>query len=212
MPPRETVKRWDADTPDHFEFTAKFPSSITHEKRLKDAGVEALGFLSALAPISEKVTSLVLQLPPSLSFQEARPRLDELFDVLPDCFTYPVEGRHESWFCDEAISYMRRNNRCLVWGDVAGVANTMPITSEMLYVRLIGDRSIPDSEFGRVSRDRGGAVSEWAAKLRGAKGAKLAMVMANNHYEGFGPHTADSLGMQLGRAGLSWESKGQETL
>jgi uncharacterized protein YecE (DUF72 family) len=33
------VKNWCKKTPDHFRFTAKFPKVITHDKRLKNAGV-----------------------------------------------------------------------------------------------------------------------------------------------------------------------------
>ena len=35
IPSQEIVRRWNADTPRHFKFTAKFPSVITHEKRLE---------------------------------------------------------------------------------------------------------------------------------------------------------------------------------
>ena len=38
------------------------------------------------------------------------------------------------------------------------------------------------------------------------------MVMTNNHYEGFGPATANSLRMQLGMNELIWEEKKQKTL
>jgi hypothetical protein len=38
------------------------------------------------------------------------------------------------------------------------------------------------------------------------------MVMANNHFEGFGPATANSLRMQLGMRELIWEGEKQKTL
>ena len=40
----------------------------------------------------------------------------------------------------------------------------------------------------------------------------LAMIMANNHFEGFGPATANSLGRNLGMRELIWEEKKQKTL
>jgi len=61
------------DTPRHFRFAAKFPSIITHEKRLDRVNSEVFSFLSSLSPINEKISALVLQLPPSLSFEEANP-------------------------------------------------------------------------------------------------------------------------------------------
>ncbi len=212
IPTQEMVRKWNEDTPRHFRFTAKFPSIITHEKRLERVNSEVFSFLSSLVPIHEKVSALVLQLPPSLSFEEAKPRLSELFDCLPDDFLYPIEGRHESWFSSEAISFLKENNHCLVWNDVAGVNNPMPITANYLYVRLIGDRSIPDSEFGKVTIDRKDSIVNWAKRLEDISDVPLAMVMTNNHFEGFGPATANTLRVQLGKRELIWDEKKQKTL
>ena len=212
VPAQEIVRRWNADTPRHFRFTAKFPSTITHEKRLDRVNSEVFSFLASLAPIHEKISALVLQLPPSLSFEEAEPRLGDLFDLLPDDFVYPIEGRHESWFSEKAVAYLKQNNHCLVWNEVAGVSNPMPVTSDYLYVRLIGDRSIPDSEFGRVSKNRDTQIAKWAKRLQDTRDTPNAMVMTNNHFEGFGPATANSLRMHLGMRELVWDEKRQRTL
>ena len=88
----------------------------------------------------------------------------------------------------------------------------MPITSDYIYVRLIGDRSIPDSEFGKVSKNKENLISNWAKKLQEINDIPLAMVMANNHFEGFGPATANSLRMKFGMRELIWEEKKQKTL
>jgi len=212
IPSQEIVRRWKEDTPRHFRFTAKFPSIITHEKKLERVNSEVFSFLASLTPIHEKISALILQLPPSLSFHEAKPRLSELFDLLPDNFLYPIEGRHQSWFSEEAITYLKQNKHCLVWNDVTGVNNPMPITSDYLYVRLIGDRSIPDSEFGKVSKKKDKLISNWAKKLQGINDVPLAFVMANNHFEGFGPATANSLRMQFGMRELMWEEEKQKIL
>jgi len=110
--------------------------------------------MPSLSPIYEKILDLVLQLLPSLSFEEAKPRLTELFKLLPEDFLYPIEGRHESWFTDEATTFLKQNKCCLVWNEIAGINNPMPRTSDYLYVRLMGDRSIPDSEFGKISKNK----------------------------------------------------------
>ena len=167
----------------------------------------------SLAPIREKISALVLQLPPSLSFQEAKPRLEKLFEMLPDDFVYPIEGRHESWFSDEAIEFLRESRGCLVWNEVEGVVdNPMPVTANLIYLRLIGDRTIRNSEFGKVTKNRDGQIAGWAKKIQEAKDVPLGIVMANNHFEGFGPATANSLRMQLGMRELVWHEKKQKTL
>ena len=159
----------------------------------------------------DKVLALVLQLPPSLSFQEAKPRLNELFSYLPPDFKYPIEGRHESWFTDDAFDYLSDNNHCLVWNEVQGVKNPAKITSDYVYIRLIGDRSIPESEFGKINIDRTQLIQNWADKIKKLK-VESAIIMANNHFEGFGPFTANTLRMQLGLPELIWDEKKQQKL
>ncbi len=212
IPSQEIVKRWNEDTPEHFKFTAKFPSIITHEKRLDRINSEIFSFLTSLLPIHEKISALVLQLPPSLTFDEAKPRLEKLFDLLPNDFLYPIEGRHESWFTEKALNYFKQKKHCLVWNVVEGIRNPMPITSNYLYVRLIGDRSIPDNQFGKIRKDKTEVIKNWAQKLAKISDIPLALVMANNHFEGFGPATANTLGKSLGMRELIWEEKKQKTL
>ena len=88
----------------------------------------------------------------------------------------------------------------------------MPITSDYLYVRLIGDRSIPDSKFGRVIKKRDNSLSQLVKKLSEIEDVPIATIMANNHYEGFSPATANSLRIKLGMRELIWEEKKQKTL
>ena len=213
IPDQSITKKWYSDTPDSFTFTAKFPSIITHENKLKNVKEHVFRFLSSFTPLHEKVLALVLQLPPSLTFDEAKPRLDELFSYLPPNFKYPIEGRHESWFTDEALDYLKENNHCLVWNEIHGVNNPAKITSDYVYIRLIGDRSIPDSEFGKVIIDRKEAIQKWADRIKKLENkVTLAMVMTNNHFEGYGPATANTLRMQLGLEELVWDEKKQQKL
>lgn len=85
----------------------------------------------------------------------------------------------------------------------------MPRTSEYLYVRLIGDRSILDSNFGRVSKKRSDLIKYWAKKIQMQK-FSLAMIMANNHFEGFAPASANTLRLELGMSKLVWEENKQK--
>jgi len=206
-------RKWYSDTPDNFAFTAKFPGKITHEHKLADVKSEVGKFIVSIAPLRKKILALVFQLPPSLSFSDARPRFDEILQYLPDYYRYPIEGRHESWFTDEAIEYMTERNLCLVWNDVAGVSNPCPITSDYLYVRLIGDRSISEDQFGKVVYDKNESIEKWATNLESAKDkVSFAMVMTNNHYVGFAPATANALRVKLGLDELSFSDRKQTTL
>ena len=213
IPDQSITKKWNSDTPDGFSFTAKFPSIITHENKLKNVKEHVFRFLSSLTPMYEKVVALVLQFPPSLSFEEAKPNLEELFSYLPDDFKYPIEGRHKSWFTKEALDYLKGKKHCLVWNEVQGIENPAKITSDYVYIRLIGERSIPESNFGRVSINKEESIQKWSKKLKKIENkVGFTMVMTNNHFEGFGPSTANTLRVKLGLKELIWEEKKQQRL
>ncbi len=213
VPNQFITKKWFSETPEDFRFTAKFPGKITHEHKLKNVKGLVYEFLGAMVQLQSQILALVFQLPPSLTFDEARPHLDEIFSYLPNYYRFPIEGRHESWFTDEAIDYLTEKNICLVWNDIPHVHNPTILTSDFVYVRLIGDRAIHDSEFGRVVLDKGDPIRGWADKLKKIESdATLALVMTNNHYQGFAPATANALRLELGLPDLVWDEKKQEKL
>jgi len=207
------TKKWEFDTPSDFRFSAKFPSIITHEQRLSDVKDYVHQFLEAMGPLQKKLIALVLQLPPTLSFSEARPRIDQMLKYLPENILYPIEGRHKSWFSKDAISYMEKKDLCLVWNELPDVENPAPITSNLIYLRLIGDRSIPEESFGKKVRDQSDVISKWSEKLEDAEEeneADMMLILANNHLEGFAPATANSIRVKLGMPEVKWEEKKQK--
>jgi len=122
-----------------------------------------------------------------------------------------IEGRHDSWFTDEAIDYLTEKNICLAWNDIPQVHNPTILTSDMVYVRIIGDRSI--EEFGKVVRDKSEEIKAWAGKIKEIQEKVSSIVIAtNNHYQGFAPSTANSLRLELGMTDLVWDEKKQTKL
>jgi uncharacterized protein YecE (DUF72 family) len=71
---------------------------------------------------------------------------------------------------------------------------TSNFTSDFLYLRLIGDRSIDERDFGNIKKDRRKEMQLWTNILKdiqkNEKNVKTAIIAANNHYSGFGPMTA----------------------
>jgi len=212
IPNPSVVKKWHADTPNHFKFTAKLPQIITHENRLRNLSPQLEAFLQSMKSLGHKFLLTVVQLPPSLSYEEAKPKLESLFSYFPEN-NLVIEGRHKTWFSDSAIRYFSEKNICLAWSDVAGVENPAPLTSDFVYLRLIGDRTIPEKEFGRLQKDRTIQMKVWIEKLEKIRDqTSYAMIMANNRYEGFGPATANRLRALLGLDQLSFADKKQRTL
>jgi len=212
IPSVSMAEKWNRDTPENFQFTAKIPKQITHEGRLKP-GPYLDQFLASIKPLGKKMSALVIQIPPSLSFAESEPQLAKMFRHLPDTYRYVVEGRHDSWFSDQAYGFLSDHKVTLAWNEVSGVDNPAPVTSDLAYLRLIGDRSISEKEFGKVQKDRSGLVKRWADKLKQVSNqVSLGIMMANNHFEGFGPATANKLRLQMGLEQLVWADTKQKSL
>src|SRR3954447_18396699 len=66
---RETFDRWARAVPQHFRFAAKMPKAITHERRLVDCNDLLQSFLQEVEGLGGKLSVLLVQLPPSLSFE-----------------------------------------------------------------------------------------------------------------------------------------------
>ncbi|MFZ0328291.1 MAG: DUF72 domain-containing protein, partial [Nitrososphaeraceae archaeon] len=142
IPNEFTVKNWCKKTPHHFRFAAKFPKVITHDKRLKDVEKELELFFSSMVHLEEKTLALVIQLPPSMGIIEGMNRLRDIIPELDKRFRYAVEVRDSSWFQDLAYSFFANNNICMVWSLLAGIRTPPIVTTDFLYIRFIGDRTI----------------------------------------------------------------------
>jgi uncharacterized protein YecE (DUF72 family) len=202
------TKRWASLTPDDFRFTAKFPRSITHEKRLADPERHLRYFFDIMRPLRRKLLALLLQLPPSLTAKEGSKKLEALIHMLDPDFRYAIEVRHNSWFDNKQVyKLLSDNNICLAWSQLDTIQTPPELTSDFVYLRFIGDRSIDEKDFGRVQKDRLEELKRWSEEVnsRLKDNAKFAVVAANNHYAGFGPATANSFRRMLGLREAVWE-------
>ena len=212
IPSTSMTRKWFNDTPENFIFTAKLPKIITHDNRLKPNSYLDQ-FLNSIKPLKSKMKILVIQLPPSLSFSESRPQLEKMVNHLPTNYRYALEGRHQSWFGDDAIKFLQEKNLCLVWNEVEGVNNPAQVTTDFVYMRLVGDRSIPESQFGTLQKDRSDLIRKWAEKIKSLKKDVIfSILMVNNHFEGFAPETANKLRLALGLDKVSWHDRTQRSL
>jgi uncharacterized protein YecE (DUF72 family) len=205
------VKNWYNRTPENFRFAAKFPKVITHDKRLSDFDEDQLSyFFDSISQLKEKLLALLIQLPPSIDIVEGIDALRNILPYLDKGFRYAVEVRHRSWFQDLAYNFFRNNGMCLVWSQLADIRTPPIVTSDFVYVRLIGDRSIQEKDFGHIQIDRIKEMKKLARNFRGDSNegnlskVRFAIVAANNHYAGFGPGTVNIFRQLLGLEELKW--------
>jgi uncharacterized protein YecE (DUF72 family) len=136
---QSTYARWRDSVPEGFRFSAKLPRTITHDQRLQDVDALLTTFLAEVGELRDKLGCLLVQLPPSLVFEDAV--ADAFFALLRDRTDVGLacEARHASWFTDEAASLLTRHG-------VASVdADPRPVTAaraqgdaDVAYVRLHG--------------------------------------------------------------------------
>ena len=173
---------------------------------------EELGlFFEAIGGLADKTLALLIQLPPSLQIKEGLDNLRELVPQLDNRFRYAIEVRHRSWFQDLAYSFFSNNDICLVWSQLDEIKTPPVVTTDFLYLRLVGDRSIQDKDFGKIQIDRIGEMRKWARNIKRVQEeeeqVKLVIVAANNHYAGFGPGTVNIFRGIMGLSEANWEEK-----
>lgn len=67
----KTYERWAQSVPSTFRFSVKVPKRITHELRLQRCETALDEFLEHSLQLREKLGCLLIQLPPSLSYEPA---------------------------------------------------------------------------------------------------------------------------------------------
>jgi uncharacterized protein YecE (DUF72 family) len=97
LPKAETVARWKEQVPSDFRFCFKFPRRISHDLGLRDAAGEVKRFLDRVAPLGDRLGTLMLQLPPQFKPAELE-LLAAFLRALPAGFRYAVELRHRAFF------------------------------------------------------------------------------------------------------------------
>ena len=167
-----------------------------------------------MRPLQRKLLALLIQLPPSLSANEGMKKLKTLVDLLDPDFRYAIEVRHTSWFDSKGFYKLLSDNKiCLTWSQLATIQTPPKLTTDFIYLRFIGDRSISEEDFSKIQKDRLKELQRWSEEVKSVKEkARFAVVAANNHYAGFGPATANSFRKLVGLKEVEWEEMKQRRL
>jgi uncharacterized protein YecE (DUF72 family) len=111
---QQTYARWADSVPDGFRFSVKVPRQITHELLLVNCEQALDEFLGQCGGLGERLGCLLVQLPPSLTFDEAIAQA--FFKALKDRYGGAVilEPRHESWVAGESLLTANRITQAAV--------------------------------------------------------------------------------------------------
>ena len=121
-----------------------------------------------MEPIYEKILTFLIQLPPFLQIAEGLDLIKNLQYILDPSFRYTIEVRYQSWFNELFYNYFKEKNYCLVWSQQDILVTPPVLTTDFLYLRLIGDRSIDERDFGKIKKDRTKEMQLWKNILKEA--------------------------------------------
>lgn len=187
IPSQDMTRSWLEASPEGFTLTAKFPKLITHDKLFVQVDDPLRWFFQSVSILKPKLGPLVMQLPPRFSIGGGRPALEAFVDKLPSGYRYGIEFRHRSWFTPETYQWLGDRGIALVWSENDYVEVPPVVTTDFVYLRFIGDRSLPKLT-GEIQRDRTAEIRKWHAEVRKvADSVPDAYVFFNNHFAGFGP-------------------------
>jgi len=178
--------KWAASTPPDFQFSVKLPRAITHDLKLRRPAERLELFLQECTGLGEKLSALLVQLPPSFAFD--RRIVATFFRALRLRFAGHVvcEPRHPSWMSQSAESVLIDFQVARVAADPARAPGLEQPGGwgGLLYVRLHGS---PRTYWSSYDADRlaryaqmlhdSEATERWCIFDNTASGAALSNAM-----------------------------------
>ncbi|HLE64159.1 MAG TPA: DUF72 domain-containing protein [Pyrinomonadaceae bacterium] len=176
MPRQSMLEQWRSQVPASFRFSLKAPQRITHFKRLKETEEETKYFLETASVLGDGLGVVLFQLPPNM--KKDLPRLETFLQTLPAGTRVAFEFRHPTWFDDEVLSTLKKNNRTLCISDTDDLPVThIDSTADWGYLRL---RRV---EYGEAD------LSEWLKRVNEQAWSET-FVFFKHEDEGTGPKLA----------------------
>jgi uncharacterized protein YecE (DUF72 family) len=204
-PSRTVVSGWRRKTPDAFVFTLKFPRDLLDPKTPL-AREKVTEFTDTARLLGPKLGPILLQFPPWVKPGRASTFLSELLAALDPELRYAVELRDAAWFSGETFARLTGEltdrRMALAWSYLTYVDVPPAVTSDLVYLRFIGDHdTIPAETHGEIRADRSRETVRWADRLKAELArTRAAYVFFNNHYAGFAPTSANDFRVLMGLA------------
>ena len=218
IPSAKTVEGWRDRTPPGFLFAAKLPQEITHERGLIDCAATVREFLSVLDRLGEKRGPVLAQFSYVAKGKDPqeyatgasfRARLASFLAEWPAGHELAVEVRNATWVAPPLLDLLRGHGVALALSAYytmprpeALFSGPDPQTTDLLYVRFIGDHRKMDAlvadlkakgereaSWSALAIDKTSEMARWATLMK-SRGKGRVLAYFNNHYAGFGPGSA----------------------
>ena len=123
-----------------------------YSKILDFVEIDLERFYDVMKPLYYKILVFLIQLHPSLQIAEGLDLIKNLQYQLDPSFRYVIEVRQSSWFNELFYNYIKEKKYCLVWSEQDILITPPVVTTDFVYLRLIGDRSINEKDFGKINK------------------------------------------------------------
>lgn len=143
LPKEGTIKKWVKNTPPNFAFVCKIWRRISHLKKLKDIEEDLKKFLAVMENFGEKLKGLLLQLPPSFKFEEAK--ILEFKRIYNFYVPFILEARNKTFFEEKAVEFFKKNKIPLSSVDSRNLREMYFYTANPFYLRFHGPESLYSS-------------------------------------------------------------------
>lgn len=213
IPRLTTIQGWRERTPEDFQFAAKFPKLITHEKKLDRALSDAEAFVGALQALGDKLAVLILQFAYDFT-PDNFDRLDDFLGALPQGPRYAVEVRNRAWLTSNLRDMLSNHNAAFVLQDLHYMPKLDWITADFTVIRWLGQRK-DVMVFDRIQFDRTQELKAWAKLVKRFNEDGIDVYgFFNNHYAGHSPASvlqfAAIMGLEMREADDGGEAVGQQ--
>jgi len=182
-PSKIMVQGFASVTPEDFVFSAKLPKLITHEKKLDvERGVEQdlTRFLHVMRPLEDsgKLGALLIQLPPSFTYERHLANLDAFLRIIPSDLRFAIEFRNLSWLRSESWDLLRRYNVANTIVDEPLLPPNPVVTADFSFIRWHGQGARPWYNY----RYSDSELAAWVPKVKEVAGkVKKLYGYHNNH-------------------------------
>lgn len=197
LPAPDTFADWAKRVPADFDFAIKASNYLTHYRRLREPAEPVERLLTHAAPLGERLSVVLLQLPPDM--KAAPERLDETLRAFGKRVRVAVEPRHASWWTEEVRGVLTSHGAALCLADRGSRMITPEWrTADWCYVRLHFGLAQPPSCYGAA------ALRSWVARLLEVHGTEVdGYVYFNNDGNGCAVRDAVVFARDAEQAGMS---------
>ncbi len=138
FPKESTMKRMYKSAKEGFLFSVKMNKEITHIRKFRNIEKELEKFYEEISVLKEKLGAVLIQLPPSIKYNEEflRRIIDALSPYMK--FVNAIEFRHISWWNEKVYEKLRDSNLIFTSVSAKGLPDDVICTSHIGYVRFHG--------------------------------------------------------------------------